>query len=226
MTQPSKLSETVSQVATKACTTLEGGALPVNLPALDAAKPPRASTPIDWRVMLERHNAQRDRIPAPLRETMGNMVKGELPWPLVIIGEAGAGKTLGALLFLEWWGRGGTYTTLPRFCHRLAEALMQRLYTSSGYQMQVDDVWEEWSRVPFAIMDEVGTRDRVSDHHFEALLEALNSREGRPTIFVSNSGRTQLSRVYDDRVASRLTGGTVVYVKGDQRRGKTIKEAE
>ena len=172
--------------------------------------------------MLERKNAQRDRIAPKLREAMNDVKNGLSPWPLVIIGEAGAGKTCAALLLMEWWGRNGCYTTLPRFCKRLAEAMHGRLYTSTGYQMQEDDVWDEWTRAAVAAMDEVGTRDRVSDHHFETLLEALNSREGHPTMFISNSGRTQLARVYDDRVASRLTGGTVVYVKGDQRKGKTV----
>ena len=66
--------------------------------------------------------------------------------------------------------------------------------------------------------DDLGARDRVSDHAYETLKKVLDSREGRPLIALSNARLSELARVYDDRIASRLSAGTLIALdEPDQR---------
>ena len=72
--------------------------------------------------------------------------------------------------------------------------------------------------MPFVILDEIGGRDRVSDHHYEAVKTLLDVRQGKPLMVLSNLGLSEIEKVYDDRIASRLATGTIVRVDAKDRR--------
>ena len=65
------------------------------------------------------------------------------------------------------------------------------------------------------VLDELGTRQQVSDFQYEVTKKAIDTREGRPAIVISNLSLTALAKVYDDRIAARLSEGTVVYATED-----------
>lgn len=166
----------------------------------------------------------RDRITSRLRDAIQDVVNARCPWPLVLLGEAGSGKTCAALCMIDAFG--GWYTTLPELCDLLARAQQGELTYSSGYRRFVADVWDDWRNAHLVVLDEIGARDRVTDHHYETLKFAIDRREGRPAVFASNHQTFKaLGLLYDDRIASRLSSGTPVWLKGDRRVSKGFGDA-
>jgi len=174
----------------------------------------------NWRELLERVGPlDRDHIPAVLRKTINGVRLGSLPWPLVILGEAGSGKTCAALLMLDAW-RTGFFSTCSDWSWRMAEAKFRRLTSSLGYLISDAELWRDWERAKLAVLDDLGTREKPTDHQYETLLRSIDLRQNQPTVYISNQSLADLSRCYDDRIASRLKAGTVVTVTGDQRKAK------
>ena len=68
------------------------------------------------------------------------------------------------------------------------------------------------------VIDEIGAREKVSDHQYETLKTAIDRRQGQPLVLISNVSPPELSRVFDDRIASRCGAGTVVEVIGPDQR--------
>lgn len=145
-------------------------------------------------------------------------VAGDSPWPLVMVGCAGGGKTCAALLIVD--GYGGLYYPVVNWCERVRDAEFEKLRTSNGYLITRHEVWKEWADASVVVLDEIGSRMVVTDSHYEWVKRAIDTREGRPAIFISNLSLKALGEAYDDRIASRLSGGTVVELAGDRRQGE------
>ena len=158
----------------------------------------------------------RDGIEPALRGTIQDLTNGLRPWPLLLLGEAGSGKTCAALCMIDVFG--GWYTSLPELCDLLITAQKGELAYSSGHRRFTEDVWSAWRNAHLVVLDEIGARDKVSDHHYETLKWAMDRREGQPAVFISNHEKlSELGHLYDDRIASRLSSGTPVWLKGDRR---------
>ena len=67
------------------------------------------------------------------------------------------------------------------------------------------------------VLDDVGQRTKVSDCQYDAIKIALDRREGRPLLITTNLSLFDLATVYDERISSRLMGGTVIETSGDRR---------
>ena len=90
---------------------------------------------------------------------------------------------------------------------------------SDGWQVFPEDFWRVgWQRYDFTIMDDLGTQTKASDHEYETALTGLDMRHCKPLVVTTNVGLDEIARLFDDRVASRLAGGTVVEVVGDDQR--------
>lgn len=137
------------------------------------------------------------------------VVTGE--WPITMLGPVGTGKTCAALCLLDLVGT-RRYTTVQTMCDELIAA--QRDDADRG----PTDWWHRWSRAKCCVLDELGTRDKVSEFQYECVKRAIDSREGAPLICISNATIGELANLYDDRIASRLAGGTVIHFTGDDRR--------
>jgi len=164
-------------------------------------------------------------LPSILRQAMNAVTLGESPWPLTMVGEAGAGKSVAELLMLHRWSELGGhvyYNLAADFIERYRLARAGELQWSTGYPATELEVVDQWSRPHLAVMDELGTRDKATPFQCEVIQRCLDSRLGRPSVYTSNLALEVLEQVYTDRIASRLSEGTVVYVKGDQRKGRTI----
>lgn len=159
-----------------------------------------------------------EKIELSLRVILGELTTGNRPWPLVLLGEAGSGKTCAALCAVDRYG--GWYQTLPDFCRKVIDAQHERLVWSSGHLRSEHELWAAWADVPLAVLDEIGARERVSDFHYETLKRLIDLREGKPAIFVSNLPLELLYQIYDDRIASRLTAGTIYCTGRDRRLGE------
>lgn len=154
-----------------------------------------------------------------VRQVVRQLVAGEKPWPLVMMGSPGSGKTCTALCLLDYVG--GEYYTVWSLCDLLVQSQQGRLEIESNGEIRRTYPAQFWGRVarsPLVVLDELGCRDRASDHHFECVKNLIDARHGKPLVVVSNHQLDDLARLYDDRIASRLAAGTVVEVGGKDRR--------
>ena len=169
--------------------------------------PPKSPAPEKFR--------RRDHIDKGLREEITQLADGLKPWPLFLTGEAGSGKTCAGLCMYDHFG--GWYLPLPDLASLIIDAQLGRLTWSSGYARTVKDLRKDWNDANLIVLDEIGSRSQVSDHHYETLKRALDDCEGRPLVLISNHDLETLERIYDDRIASRIAAGTIVQLNGDRR---------
>jgi hypothetical protein len=168
---------------------------------------PRAELPDVRRVWGE--------IDEQLRVMLDDLAFGHCPWPLYLWGPAGSGKTRAALCMIDRWG--GWYTTAREFVSQALAAYRGELTYSTGYRRTEKEFWLQWSDANLVVLDELATRE-ASDYVFETVKHAIDAREGRPLIGVSNLSLNDLHGTYDDRVASRLAAGTVYRLQCSDRR--------
>lgn len=171
-----------------------------------------------------------------LRDRIRGLVKGDLPWPLVILGEPGLGKSCAGLALVDH--AGGFFYTSDDLAAEVIQANQGRLRTDKGRAVHPEELWDAINKAALVVIDELGVgvaseakargEARVSDHHFRCVKKVLDLREARPLVLISNLEIVQLALLYDDRLADRLTPGTVVRVTGESRRrlaGRTPLEA-
>jgi hypothetical protein len=142
-----------------------------------------------------------------------------LPWPLFLCGLAGTGKTCAALCLLDY--SGGEYHTVSGLCDLVIRAQQGRLeWFSGGYGGKVwpEKLWESLANTPLLVLDELGTREKVSDQHYEVVKNCIDKRHGKPLVVISNLELDRVAAIYDDRISSRLVAGTVFEFTGKDRR--------
>jgi len=160
--------------------------------------------------------------PPEIREQVRKVVMGDAPWPLVMLGAVGAGKTCTALCMLDRVAKSRRYYTAQQFVDDARDADMGRLMRGD-YLESIREFWKNWRNYGITCVDEIGSRssrEKVSDHHYEAIKRSIDERHGKPCIWISNLTLQQISQVYDDRIASRLSEGTHITFTGADRRLK------
>jgi DNA replication protein DnaC len=166
-------------------------------------------------VFLPDKARERKGIDPETADRLRAVIAGDEPWPLVMVGEAGGGKTCAALVVIDIYG--GLYSTVGDWCERVRDAEFGDLRTSAGFRITRHELWQDWAKANIVVLDEIGARMNVTDTHYEYVKRAIDIREGRPAIFISNLSLEKLGEAYDDRIASRLSGGTVIELTGDRR---------
>jgi len=164
---------------------------------------------------------EKDLIPDPLRNAMRDCTRGRAPWPLYIYGPPGAGKTCGALYLCDWTPQPYYYWSVTEICERLRAAAIGTLETSAGYAITERTIWgHEIAKAELIVLDALGEKEKVSDHHYSTVKRLVDIRECRPLVLVSNLPPNDLASLYDERISSRCGAGTVVDLSGfpDQRR--------
>lgn len=184
-----------------------------------------------WQECCPEVTRDRDLIDGPKRTLIGRLMaahaKRQAAWPLLLWGPAGVGKTCAALCLLDYAnanrklfpGWRPAYITAGEWVAVMTAAKLGQ-YEPSGCRGPISesDLWHWWTVSSVICLDEIGARDKVSDTHYEIVKMSLDRRQGQPLVLVSNLGPTELSRVYDDRIASRMAGGTVIKFVGQDRR--------
>lgn len=162
-----------------------------------------------------------DRIPPAVRAALEAVCFAQRPWPLTLTGPAGVGKSCAALYLTDWVPGSAVLYDFARLCEIVADAKLGRHEWFGSHATTVVPptmFWERWSAASLCVLDELGTRGTVTDHQYETAKAAIDRREGKPLLVVSNLTITELGGVFDDRIASRLAGGTVVTVDGPDQR--------
>jgi hypothetical protein len=163
-------------------------------------------------------------IDAGLRRLWGRMISGQSKWPLFIFGDPGTGKTCAALCFLDH--SPGCYFTVPQLCDlkidiQKGTASWLDLFPAGDLpacEMHKQDLRRRIESAGLFVLDEIGCRENVSDHHYETVKDCLDWRHNKPAVFISNKELAAIAKVYDDRIADRLAEGTLFLLAGESKR--------
>ena len=169
----------------------------------------------------EYHNQKErrlDQVDPKLLEVFQNLAHGKGKWPLFLHGPVGTGKTCSALALsdivrTDWFGT----------VEDAIDVVMgkERRIWIDGRK----NVWGESEvhspRTALVVLDEIGARQRVTDLEYTTVKGFTDAREldyGGVAIYISNLEPQEISKVYDDRLASRLLCGTWFKLDGKDRR--------
>ncbi len=147
-----------------------------------------------------------------LLDVLDRLVAGNLNWPLLIYGSVGRGKTAAALSLCD---------VMPTACYWTAEGLAS--FVLGHDQAEVENEFKVIGQKQLAVLDELGARANAGDLGRSTVQRFADAREmfgGRVAIYCSNLAPAELAQVYDDRIASRLTCGTIFKLDGQDRRRK------
>ncbi len=167
--------------------------------------------PLDGSICLPKVVRQWSGLSPGLPELFRQLAMGELPWPLYLHGGVGSGKTFGALCFCDI-AVFGRYATVPETCDKI-------MGKRGGEPM-----WDRLKTPDLAVLDELGSRERVNELDYQAVKTFADWREGcgnLPTIYVSNHPPDTIRALYDKRIGSRLLQGTTFFLDVPDRR-KTL----
>lgn len=154
-----------------------------------------------------------------IRATFRELISGHNPWPLLMHGQAGTGKTCALLCLLDY--AGGEYHTVSGLCSLMNRAALGRVEwyrEGRGGTLWPEMIWERIAKQPLIVLDEIGCRSNVSDAHYEVVKEMIDIRQRKPFAVISNLAPDILGKLYDDRILSRLSSGTVIELAGPDRR--------
>jgi len=153
-----------------------------------------------------------------LKDVLRDCCLGKAPWPLFLTGPVGTGKTCAALCVCDFvWEP--LYYTIRDLVDRQALAYNRDLWSTDGsYRLTVHDVRSGLRNCALLVVDELARRERPSGSEADVVHLACSVREGRPFIAISNRTLSEISRIYDDAIASRLAAGTVFVLDGADRR--------
>ena len=172
-----------------------------------------------------RLNVERDRelVADNTRQAIRDCCDGKTAWPLLLYGGVGTGKTCAALCLCDAVAGGCVFYTVSELVTKVHLATYGDLRIDDGVsgrppRVWPHEIWREWRDAELGVLDDLGTRDRVTDARYETIKRALDERCDMPLVLTSNLDTGELSQVYDDRLASRCGGGTVCEVGGPDRR--------
>lgn len=145
-----------------------------------------------------------DLVDPALRAVFRRLVTGEAPWPLYLFGDVGSGKTAAVLCLCDH-----TPDSYYRTVKKLADDTMAK----------GDDMIEVGKKA-LAALDEIGAREKAGDLVYGVVKDFADRRENKHhvAVYVSNLDVEHLARLFDDRIADRLTCGTVFRLDGKSRR--------
>lgn len=136
---------------------------------------------------------------------------------LVLVGGTGVGKTVAAA-----WALRESGTTDSSY--------VKAAHLASIHRVAYSDSRREWDdlirRSPLLVIDELGAGERNDDRARAAIHDAIDERQGRPTLVISNVDGKELADYLDARTLDRLRGrGRLAACGGPSLRGRSIAAA-
>lgn len=161
-------------------------------------------------------------------------VNAEFQFPLVLWGDVGPGKTyLAAHVYMKF-PTTAVWFISSEFFRKTADVLEHgELFSEdeagNSTEYSIQTWWGFLTEAGLVVIDDVGVGEKSTSHN-EALWELMERRRHKPLIFTSNrspdnSDRLSLWEIYDERVMSRIHGGTCIQLSGhDLRAAGGIKD--
>jgi DNA replication protein DnaC len=145
-------------------------------------------------------------------------------WPIYLYGPAGRGKSYGmAAIYLGWHTENAQWYDVSQLLRKIIRCRMEGGHIQEmgpngiPYDLYEDKIFRKVADAHLACFDDVGLRS-PSDSMYDAWYALVNSRKRLPTVYTGNLRPDELHKVYDARIASRITEGTVIELTGDDRR--------
>lgn len=167
------------------------------------------------RALPERFaNAIPEAIHPKLIEAIERLVRSR-KWPLFLYGKPGTGKSCAAaILYAAYNGDAKFYLTDQLVskaieCRTNGKGFIEEYHPRVGtVQVYEKKIYERVERAGFVVFDDVGIRG-LTDSRFEIFKELIERRGARPTVYTSNLSPKELASLYDARLVSRMTQGTI-----------------
>ena len=179
-------------------------------PAREPGLRPLAMIPRNVRLLPEVPR-QWSAVEKPLVDALRPAVTGSAPWPVLLGGAPGSGKTCAGLALCDI-ARTAFYLTVEELCG----IVMDR------GRIDQAQLWERIATKDLVVLDELGCRSNVGDLEYSAVKRLLDIRETLHAcclVAISNVEPDHLVKLYDRRIHSRLTCGLVYRMQaGDRRR--------
>lgn len=138
-----------------------------------------------------------------LRQVLLELAQERVTWPLYLYGPVGVGKTYAALALCDLVRFPGYWTV-----REVMDLMADR---------EAKPPWE-LGKFSLAVLDELGTHKETRDFEYDAVKLFVDWRERLPAIFISNHPAEMMVSLYDRRIESRVSCGTVFELKGRDRR--------
>lgn len=164
-----------------------------------------------WRLIAE--------IRPPVREVIRLCVTGKEPWPLLLYGNAGSGKTCALLCVHDNYPSCiTTWVHLRQDYRALQTDGLVRQNQNGIWKVQPKEFWGEIADHPLLIIDDLEPKPDPNGTHAELLKGILDNRKGKATLLATNMTPSELERLYGDPVVSRLAAGTMHQMPNEDRR--------
>lgn len=168
-----------------------------------------------------------NQVDPALNVMIASLVDGQASWPILLHGPVGTGKTCAALCLCDNVPR-AAYFTASELHQAVMDSQFNRLTWRNFHWLEAEpdalsktvyanDLWKYLRRVPLLVIDELG-RGNVTPSHLESVYRAVDERNGRPLVGISNHSPEALDSIYDAPTVSRLCAGTVYELTGNDRR--------
>ncbi len=135
-------------------------------------------------------------------------------FPIYIFGATGRGKSfLAALLYCRW---SGLHAKFVRYGD-----LVEKVVESSSKQFR--SPWEAVKEASLLVVDEIGI-GVSNDWKTEIMWKLLEVRKDKPLILTGNLEPKELAGHFDQRIKSRLAGGSLLELCGRDRRADNLQK--
>ena len=162
------------------------------------------------RRILPEVDRRLELVDSGLLDVFRALVSGRAPWPLYLFGLTGAGKTMAALCLCDV-AQTAAYWAVEELCD----------FVMRENPAEVQGEFQQIAEKGLAVLDELGQRATVGDLRYSAVKKFADARElhaGRVAVYISNLAPKAFAGLYDDRICSRVLGGTRYELKGRDRR--------
>jgi hypothetical protein len=182
----------------------------------------------DYPIPSEVPNADIERVSKDIVDELRAAIKQRVR-SILISGRAGIGKTyaLAAVFRAMWnwhppevaWYRLETIIELMAQCQKSSTGnfVVTGKNGASALHYTRANLVKKWATPRTLFVDDLGTSS-LNEFTFPMAFDLFQSRLENTTIYSTNKSIEELTRMYDDRIASRLVDGICITMDGDDRR--------
>ncbi len=170
------------------------------------------------RIRPEIHR-DRSEVPQEVRRAIDSCCTGQSAWPLLLFGSTGVGKTCAGLALCDHAAGSSSFRDVDDLADVFGAVRNGKRRAVAGLDCEsIADFDRAIRATQLMVIDELAIRGKVSDNQYQAIKRVLDVRQNRPLMLLSNLGPDEIADVYDDRIASRCSAGSLLEWNGPDRR--------